>query len=129
MVGIWSEYSQHYLIVFSLSTAALFSIPIFLSPIHWARIMRWTIPENTDLVLYFGRCLGSLALVINLVVLLAVIRGDGIPTIFHGLNLLMALMVCVHIYGAAKHIQPITETLEIGFWSALLILNICFQPI
>jgi hypothetical protein len=39
-----------------------------------------------------------------------------------------ALMVLVHLYGAIKKIQPVTETLEIGFWLALLVLALCFMP-
>lgn len=129
MFGIWSAYGQQYLLIFSLSTVILFSVPLFLVPIYWARMMRWTIPEHTDLAVYFGRCLGALALVINLIVVQAAIRGEGVAIIFQGLNLLLALMVGVHIYGAVKRIQPITETLEIGFWFALLLLNLCFQPV
>jgi hypothetical protein len=129
MFGIWSAYSQQYLLIFSLSTAILFSLPLFLVPVHWARMMRWTIPEHADLAVYFGRCLGALALVINFIVVQAAIRGEGVAIIFQGLNLLLALMVGVHIYGAVKRIQPITETLEIGFWFALSLLNLCFQPV
>jgi hypothetical protein len=38
------------------------------------------------------------------------------------------LMFFVHVYGAIKKIQPITETLEIGFWMILFVLNILFYP-
>lgn len=91
--------------------------------------MRWTIPEHTDLAVYFGRCLGALALVINFIVAQAAISGEGVAIIFQGLNVLLALMVGLHIYGAVKRIQPITETLEIGFWLGMLVLNLCFQPV
>ena len=40
----------------------------------------------------------------------------------------IALMFVVHVYGAVKRIQPITETLEIGFWMILLVLNTLFYP-
>jgi hypothetical protein len=92
-------------------------------------MMRWTVLEHTDWAVYFGRCVGALALVINLIVVQAAIRSEGAAIIFQGLNLLLALMVGVHIYGAVKRIQPITKTLEIGFWFALLLLNLCFQPV
>lgn len=129
MLGIWSAHSQQYLLIFSISTAILFSAPLFFNPIQWARIMRWTIPSHTHLAIYFGRCLGALALVINLIVVQVALKGEGVAIVFQGLNLLLVLMVGVHIYGAIKRIQPITETLEIGFWFALLILNLCFQPV
>jgi hypothetical protein len=105
MFGIWSAYSQQYLLIFSLSTAILFSLPLFLVPVYWARMMRWTIPEHTDLAVYFGRCLGALALVINLIVVQAAVRSEGAAIIFQGLNLLLALMVGARIYGAVKRIQ------------------------
>ena len=38
-------------------------------------------------------------------------------------------MVVLHIYGAIKKIQPITETLEIGLWVGLLFLSLAFYPI
>jgi uncharacterized membrane protein len=38
------------------------------------------------------------------------------------------LMFFVHVYGAIKNIQPITETLEIGFWMILFVLNVLFYP-
>ncbi|BBL71222.1 hypothetical protein [Methylogaea oryzae] len=129
MVGIWSEYSREYLIAFSILTAVLFSVPISVAPLSWARFFRWTVPDNTDLALYFGRCLGALALVVDWIVIQAAIEGDAIAIVFQGLDLLMALMVVIHVYGAVKRIQPVTETWEIGFWLALLILNVCFQPI
>lgn len=128
MLGALSEYSQQYLIIFSCTTAVLFSLPLFFVPISWAKLIRWTIPEHTHLAIYFGRCLGALALVINFLVYKAASDGIAISLIFNGLTFLLTLMVLVHIYGAVKKIQPITETLEIGFWLLLLILNLCFQP-
>jgi hypothetical protein len=35
----------------------------------------------------------------------------------------------VHIHGAVARIQPITETLEIGFWAAMLAANALFYPV
>ena len=37
-------------------------------------------------------------------------------------------MFGVHVYGAIRRIQPITETLEIGFWMILFGLNVLFYP-
>ena len=129
MIGVWNEYSHQYLLIFTISTAILFSVPLFFVPIHWARIMGWTIPEHTDLAVYFGRCLGALALIINFLVAQAAIKEEGVAIIFQGLYGLFSLMIGIHIYGALKRIQPITETLEIGFWIGLFILNLCFQPV
>lgn len=47
---------------------------------------------------------------------------------FDILFVVFALMFVVHVYGAVKRIQPVTETLEIGFWMILFVLNILFYP-
>ncbi|MEW8452751.1 MAG: hypothetical protein AB2686_11660 [Candidatus Thiodiazotropha sp.] len=128
MIGIWSEFSQTYLLYFFVFTTVAFSIPIFFFPLAWARLMRWSIPEDTDLVLYFGRCLGSFALVIAYFIYQAAATGFGELLIFQILISFSAIMVGLHIYGALKHIQPITETLEIGLWTLLFFLSLAFYP-
>jgi hypothetical protein len=95
----------------------------------WARLMKWTIPEQTDLVLYFGRCLGSLALVLEYCTYQAANTGIGEVLIYQFWIGICAFMVVLHIYGAIKKIQPITETLEIGLWVGLLFLSLAFYPI
>jgi hypothetical protein len=40
-----------------------------------------------------------------------------------------AVMTAVHVYGAIRKIQPLSETLEIGFWALLLLLAFCFYPV
>jgi hypothetical protein len=39
------------------------------------------------------------------------------------------LMVLVHVYGAVKGIQPITETLEIPFGVGAVLLFVLFFPV
>jgi len=129
MIGIWSEHSQQYLFYFGILTLALFCIPLFFKPLLWARLMLWKIPEDTDLTVYFGRCVGGLGLVIDFAVIRASMTGEGLQLVFGSLYVLLILMIIVHIYGAIKRIQPMTETLEIGLWAGLLVLNLCFHPI
>jgi hypothetical protein len=128
MIGIWSEHSQQYLFYFGLLTLVLFCIPLFFKPLVWAKLLMWRIPEETNLAVYFGRCVGGLGLVIDFMVIRASMTGEGVQLAFEGLYVLLILMIVVHVYGAIKRIQPITETLEIGFWAGLLVLNLCFQP-
>lgn len=90
--------------------------------------MKWTIPKQTDLVLYFGRCLGSLALVMEYCTYQAASTGTAETMIFQFWVGICALMVGLHIYGAIKRIQPVTETWEIGLWSLLLFLSLAFYP-
>jgi hypothetical protein len=128
MIGIWGEYSQTYLLYFFIFTTIAFSIPIFFFPLTWAKFMRWTIPEDTDLVLYFGRCLGSFSLVLAYFIYQAATTGTGETIIFQILASFSVFMIGLHIYGALKRIQPITETIEIGFWILLLFLSLAFYP-
>ena len=54
--------------------------------------------------------------------------GTSFSYAFDILFVVFTLMFFVHVYGAIKKIQPITETLEIGFWMILFVLNILFYP-
>lgn len=129
MIGIWSEYSQQYLLFFGILTLVLFCIPLFFKPMLWSKLLMWKIPEETDLAVYFGRCVGALGLVIDFMIIRASMTGEGVQLAFEGLYVLLILMIVVHIYGAIKRIQPMTETLEIGLWAGLLVLNVCFYPV
>ena len=127
-IGIWSEHAQAYALVLTAVTFFAFSALIFFRPLFWARMLLWKIPEETDLTIYFARCLGSFAIVTNLMFLRAGLDGVGLAIMLEFFTLFCLLMVIVHIWGALEGTQPITETLEIGFWSGLVVLNLLFYP-
>lgn len=127
-IGIWSEYAQAYVLVLTAVTFFAFSALIFFRPLFWARMLLWKIPEETDLTIYFARCLGSFAIVTNLMFLRAGLDGHGLAVMLEFFTLFCLLMVVVHIWGALEGTQPITETLEIGFWAGLVVLNLLFHP-
>lgn len=129
MIGLWSAHSQQYMLWFTVITTLAFALPIFFVPLFWARRMLWPIPEHTDLAVYFGRCLGALVLVVEAFAMRAALSGANLVAAFEIMTAIVALMIPVHIYGALKKIQPITETLEIGFWCTLLVLNLGFFPV
>jgi hypothetical protein len=58
----------------------------------------------------------------------AIIKSKEFCNAFDILFVVFGLMFVVHVYGALKRIQPITETLEIGLWMILLVLNTLFYP-
>lgn len=128
MIGMWAEHVQTFLLVFGVIAGLTFSLPIFLMPITWAKAFRWNIPDDTDLAVYFGRCLGAVIVVINLFVIRAGITGEGVEWLLPLLVLIFAGMTIVHVWGAVQRIQPITETVEIAFWLALLALGLAFCP-
>jgi hypothetical protein len=128
MVGIWAAHAKTFLIVLGVATTLFFSIPIFFMPLRWARMMLWKIPEDTDLAVYFGRCLGAFVLIFELFIFRAGLTGVGLYLVYEFMMLVWLFMIGVHIAGAIQRIQPITETLEIGFWAVLVVLTVAFWP-
>jgi len=128
MLGIWGAHAKAYLLLLMTVTTVAFALPIFLTPLKWARWFGWKIPQETDLAVYFGRCLGAFILIVELLMLRAVVNGTGLIFTFQVLLAVAALMIVVHVWGALLRIQPISETLEIGMYSGLLLLTILFYP-
>jgi uncharacterized YccA/Bax inhibitor family protein len=129
MIGMWSTYSQQYLLAFVGVTTLVFALPIFIFPLVWARLLKWPLPDHTDLAVYFGRCLGALLIVVELFALRAALTGNGLVAAFELMTGTIVLMIVVHIYGAIKNIQPMTETFETGIWCGLLALSLSFFPL
>ena len=129
MLGIWHLYATDYLLVLTISTTLVFALPIFLVPLTGARLMGWRIPTHTDLAVYFGRCLGAFILILEAMMLRAALTGEAIHTVFELLAATALMMIVVHVYGALRRIQPLSETLEIGFYAGLLLLTLLFWPL
>ncbi|MCW2249077.1 hypothetical protein M2352_004737 [Azospirillum fermentarium] len=128
MLGLYSQHASDYLFYLMIITTSFFALPIFVAPLMWARLMLWRIPDDLDLAVYFGRCLGAFILVVEILMLRGVTTGTGLSYAFDVLFCVYGFMLVVHIYGAFRRIQPITETLEIGLWALLLVLNTLFYP-
>ena len=129
MLGIWSAYSQAFLLTIVCITSIVFALPIFLVPLTWARWFGWRIPQERDLAIYFGRCLGAFILIVEALMLRAGLNGEGLVFTFQVLLAVGLMMVLVHIWGALRRIQPISETLEIGMYSGLFLLAVLFYPL
>lgn len=128
MLGALSPYATQYLTILMVTTTLLFALPIFLAPLQWAQLMRWNLPSDTDLAVYFGRCLGAFILIVEWVAFRALCGQVELTTAFDVMFAVFALMIPIHVYGALRHIQPLSETLEIGFWLLLVVLNALFYP-
>ena len=128
MLGMWGSYSSKFLFVLGPLMALIFGIPMAFWPLKWAKMLRWEIPAEIDLAVYFGRCLGCLAIACSALAVVVAMNPAAQPFIFQFFLLFTIFMVVVHIYGAVKKIQPITETYEIGFWVLLVLLNVMFWP-
>jgi hypothetical protein len=128
VVGIWAESARTFLLVFGIVAGLAFALPIFLAPLMWARMFRWNLPQDTDLAIYFGRCLGVLAVVLTGFVVRAGLIGAAVEQMFQILIPVFVGMTLVHIVGAMQRIQPVTETIEIAFWAGLILLGLLFYP-
>lgn len=65
MAGSYGAHAATYLLVLVGVTTILFALPLFLTPVRWGRVMRFGVPADTDLAVYFGRCLGAVILVVE----------------------------------------------------------------
>ena len=128
MLGIWSAHAALFLQIFGAGVILLFGLPMVLQPLTWARWLRWRIPEQTHLAIYFGRCLGAIACVLGVMAWSAAAQPAVQPFFFNILAGSTGAMVLVHVWGALRRIQPLTETLEIPFWLALCLLALAFYP-
>jgi hypothetical protein len=128
MIGIWAEHARTFLLVFAIVAGVAFALPIFLVPLTWARVFRWNIPDDADLAIYFGRCLGGIAVVLGGFSLRAALTGLGAEQMFQILIAVFTAMTLVHIVGAIQRIQPMTETIEIAFWAGLILVGLLFYP-
>lgn len=129
MIGTWSAQAPTYLLWLCIVTTLVFALPITFAPLAWARLMRWRLPEHTDLAVYFGRCLGCFILILEAMMLRAALTGVALQPTFEFLSAVFALMLVVHIVGALQRIQPWTETAEIGMYGALLLVTLAFFPV
>ncbi|CAL94119.1 hypothetical protein [Azoarcus olearius] len=129
MIGIWHTASQQFLLWLCIVTTLVFALPITFAPLRWATLMRWRLPEDTDLAVYFGRCLGCFILIVEALMLRAALDGTALVTVFEILAAIFASMVALHIVGAIQRIQPWTETVEIGLYSVLFALTLGFYPV
>jgi hypothetical protein len=128
MLGLWANHAKTFLLVLASGTAIAFAIPIAVAPLRWARLFLWKIPEDTNLAVYFGRCLGAFAIILDLLMFRAALTSTGVNLVFELMLMVWIFMVMVHIVGAIQRIQPISETLEIGFWIMLTLLTVAFWP-
>ena len=128
MIGMWGSYSSHYLYVAAIGILGAFGLPMLLVPMMFGRILGWQIPDHEHLAIYFGRCLGGMACVIA-VFGIHVAGTPALQPFFFNLMLgMFCILTLVHIYGAIRKIQPISETIEIIFWFGLIVLTLCFYP-
>ncbi|WP_424534041.1 hypothetical protein ACOZ38_27450 [Sphaerisporangium viridialbum] len=109
-----------FLIVSGTGFLAVYALPLLLAPLRWARWFRWEAAASpTDLTVYFGRCLGAVALAVTWVALAAAPDPEHHLIVFDLIAVACALQTLIHVHGAVRRIQPWTETVEIGLYAVL----------
>ena len=128
MIGQWSSHADEFLIGLAAITFVLFTIPLLFVPMRWAKLMGFQIPSHTDLAVYFGRSVGALAAATNVIAMRAGLTGVGVGVIIALIIAIAAMMVLIHAWGAYRKIQPLSETLEIGFWILMALAGLAVYP-
>jgi hypothetical protein len=59
----------------------------------------------------------------------AALTGEALLFTFQVITAVAALMVVVHVWGAVQRVQPMLETLEIGMYGGLGVVNLLFWPV
>ena len=119
MITKGSRRSSAYLLGAGAIGLAAFGVPLFLSPLRWARPLHWRVPADTDLTVYLGRSLGAVAVALSVGALRAARRPEEQRTMVEVGFLTGALLAVVHAWGALLRRQPWTEMAEIALWSGM----------
>lgn len=57
----------------------VYALPLLIAPLRWARVFRWNVERRDPLTLYFGRCVGAVAVAICVVTLRAAPEAGSSP--------------------------------------------------
>ncbi len=128
MIGAWQAHATFYLVVAGIAMLAGFGIPLLVAPTTWARMFRWEVPPSGTLVTFLGRSLGVFICVVATYALRAAVTPQAQPFFLELMLWLVAGMIVLHVYGAIKRAQPITETVEIALWVVLVLATLAFYP-
>jgi hypothetical protein len=99
----------------------VFALPLLLHPYGWARAFGWRKEPETDVGVYFGRCLGAVATGLCV----QSVRASSAPrehrSFFTLLEITSWLLAVVHLRGLVERRQPPVEHAEIaGYAGAAL---------
>ncbi len=128
LVGRLSAHARTFLLVFAGVTTVVAAVPIYLFPLDWAEALGWDVPQNSDLVVYYARGGGSFLLIAEFLMLRAAMTGRNLRLGYEVLMLAGGAMVVLHVWGALREAQPLSETLEIIFYSAIVAAGVLFYP-
>jgi len=110
-----------FLLIAGLVFTFAFALPLLFVPLRWAQLFRWKLPAETDLTVYFARCLGAVAVALVGACFLAVPHPEQHLLLFDLVTIAGAMLAGVHAWGAIARTQPWTETLEIALYAGITV--------
>lgn len=113
---LWARW---FLVVAAAAFLFAYALPLFFVPLRWARVFRWTLPEDDALCVYLGRCLGGVAIALVVGCLVAAANPAHNSIILLTVAVACGLMTVVHVWGALTKRQPWPEHLEIPMYAVL----------
>jgi hypothetical protein len=118
-----------FVLISAVCFTAVYALPMSFFPLQWAKAFQWKIPVETDLAVYFGKCLGLLGVGVLICSLPAIAHPERNLFFFDLVGWFGGFMTVLHIYGAIRKVQPWTETVEIVFWAANTVLAVYVKPV
>ena len=109
--------SRVFLVVVAATFIPVFALPLFIDPIWWAERFGWDTEGPRDVTVYFGRCLGAVALAISVIAIRAIRDPAANRWLFDLLALSGLLLAVVHLRGAIEDSQPLVEHLETAMYA------------
>jgi hypothetical protein len=120
--------TRRFAAAFASGFGAAFAIPLLLDPYRWARAFGWPREPETDVGLYFGRCLGAVATAACVQAARAARDPARHRSYFEFLETGGWLLAAVHLRGLLERRQPPVEHAEIIGYSAFAVAARRFMP-
>jgi hypothetical protein len=111
--------SRRFAAAFACLFGAVFALPLLLDPYRWARAFGWRREPETDVGLYFGRCLGAAATATCVQAARAARDPERHRSLFEFIETGGWLLAAVHLRGLVERRQPPIEHAEIIGYSAV----------
>ena len=106
----------------------VFALPLLLKPYAWAKAFGWKREPETDVGLYFGRCLGAVATGACVQSVQASRDPAGNRSFFVFAEVAAWLLAFVHARGLLERRQPPIEHAEIALYSAVAVAARAVRP-
>jgi hypothetical protein len=120
--------ARRFAALFAALFGPVFAIPLLLDPYRWARAFGWRREPETDVGLYFGRCLGAAATATCVQAARAARDPERRRSYFEFVEIAGWLLAAVHLRGLLERRQPPIEHAEIAGYSAIAIAARRFMP-